>query len=158
MQYNLKRFEAPELSIVSYFTVTWATFTYYEVTMLKKEVSMAEQVHRVREVHDDDHMVGVPVFFARLIYFVFGVIIAFIFMRFLLLLLAANQGNAFVDVVYGISGVFVAPFYGIFGYTPTFGASVFDISSLVAMIVYALVAWALVSLVMLGSRDRSEEV
>ncbi len=121
---------------------------------------MAEHAnsHRTRtvtEVDEDRPAVGAPVLLARLIYFVFGVIIAFIFVRLLLLLLAANQGNVFVDFIYAVSGFFVAPFYGIFGYTPTYGAAVFDISSLVAIIIYALVSWGLIYLVTLGSRDRT---
>lgn len=113
--------------------------------------------HRVQEVRERPGPgVGPSVFLARLVFFVFGVIIAFIALRFVLLLLAANEGNAFVDLIYGISGVFVAPFYGIFGNTPQFGASVVDTSSIVAIIVYALVAWAIGSLVTLGSRSREE--
>lgn len=109
-------------------------------------------VHEVREP------VGVSpaVVAARAIYFIFGVIEAFIVLRMVLLLLAANQSNAFVDFIYSISSIFVAPFFGIFGYTPTYGASVFEISSLVAIIVYALVCWGLVTLVTIGSRDRTE--
>ena len=92
---------------------------------------------------------------ARVIYFIFGVIIAFIAVRFVLLLLGANQGSAFVDFVYAVSGVFVAPFYGIFGNTPQFGSSVLDVSSIVAVIVYALVSWGLAALFTLGSRNRA---
>lgn len=117
-------------------------------------VTHADRVQEVREV--DRETVGPSVFIARLVWFIFGVIIAFIALRFVLLLLAANQGNAFVDFVYGVSGVFVAPFYGIFGNTPQLGASVVDVSSIVAIIVYALVAWAIVSLATIGSRNRSE--
>jgi hypothetical protein len=95
---------------------------------------------------------------ARIIYFIFGVIIAFIALRFVLLLLGANQGNAFVDFVYAVSGIFVAPFYGIFNNTPTFGASVLDVSSIVAILIYALISWALVTLVTLGTRNRGAEV
>jgi len=117
---------------------------------------MTEHVHRVTEVDGVREEPGAGVFAARLIYFIFGVIIAFIAMRMVLLMLGANQGNGLVDLIYGISGVFVAPFYGIFGYTPTFGASVFDVNSLVAIIAYALISWGLVALVTLGTRDRTE--
>jgi hypothetical protein len=119
---------------------------------------MAEHVHRAGGVQSGNHpLAGVSMFLARLIYFIFGVIIAFVILRMVLLLLGANQGNAFVDFVYGISGVFVAPFYGIFGFTPSFGSSVFDMSSLVAIIVYAMISWGLVTLVTLGNRDHTIE-
>lgn len=116
--------------------------------------SHVQRVHEVRE--RDEPIVGPSVFVARLVFFIFGVIIAFIALRFILLLLGANEGNGFVDLVYGISGVFVAPFYGIFGNTPQFGASIIDVSSIVAIIVYTLIAWAISSLVTLGSRRRDE--
>ncbi|MCA9325045.1 YggT family protein [Candidatus Saccharibacteria bacterium] len=93
---------------------------------------------------------------ARAIYFAFGVVIAFIVLRMVLLLLGANQANAFVDFVYAISGVFVMPFFGIFAYAPSYGVSTFEISSLVAIIIYTLIAWGLASLVTLGSRHRTE--
>jgi len=116
-----------------------------------------EQTERVQEVRETDARVVQPsTLVARLIYFIFGVIIAFIGLRFILLLLAANQGSPFVDFVYAVSGLFVAPFYGVFGNTPQFGASVVDVSSIVAIIVYALIAWAIISLATIGSRRRDE--
>lgn len=115
-------------------------------------------VQRITEVRaTDDDEVRAPLFLARLIYLIVGIVEAFIVLRIFLLLLGANTGSAFVDAVYGISDIFVAPFYGIFGYTPTFGASVFDLSSLVALLVYALIGWALVYVVSIGSR-RTDEV
>lgn len=76
----------------------------------------------------------------RVVYYVTGVIIALLALRIILLLMAANQGTAFVDFVYAVSGVFAAPFYGIFSYEPSYGKSVFEVSSLVAIVVYALAA------------------
>jgi hypothetical protein len=118
-----------------------------------------EKVTEVREVRGrtaaTENSVGSSVLAARIIYFIFGVIIAFIALRFVLLLLGANQGSGFVDFVYGVSGLFVAPFYGIFNNTPAFGASVLDVSSIVAIIIYALISWALVTLVTLGTRNKA---
>lgn len=112
------------------------------------------------DTHDMREPVAVTVspavFAARIIYFIFGVIIAFIVLRMIFLLLGANQANEFVNFVYVVSAVFVAPFFGIFSYTPSYGVSVFEISSLVAIVVYVLVCWGLVSLATLGSRHRPE--
>lgn len=74
----------------------------------------------------------------RVVYYIGGVIMALIALRFLFLLLGANQGSGFVDFIYGLSGIFVAPFIGIFG-EPTFGASYVEISSIVAIVVYGLI-------------------
>lgn len=79
----------------------------------------------------------------RIVWFIVGVILVLLALRMALLLLGANQGNAFVDVVYGLSGVFAAPFYGIFNYTPAYGNSVFEISSLVAIVIYSLLGWGI---------------
>lgn len=73
----------------------------------------------------------------RVIYYIGGALIALLVARFLLLLFGAAQGNAFVDFIYSLSGVFVWPFNGIFG-EPSYGASLFDSSTLVAIIVYGL--------------------
>ncbi|RZJ87310.1 MAG: YggT family protein, partial [Chryseobacterium sp.] len=75
-------------------------------------------------------------------------------LRIVLLLLAANQGNGFVDFVYAVSGFFAMPFYGIFNYTPAYGSSVLELSSIVAIFIYALVGWGLVKLLTIGSRTR----
>jgi len=82
----------------------------------------------------------------RIIYYIGGVIIALLAVRLILQLLGANQGSDFVGFVYGLSGVFVAPFFGIFG-EPTFGQSHFETSALVAIIVYALVILGIAKLI-----------
>lgn len=87
----------------------------------------------------------------RIIYFIAGVIIAFLVLRIVFLLLAANQGSGFVDFIYAVGGFFASPFYGIFNYTPSYGQFVFEISSVVAIIIYALVAWGLGKLFTLTS-------
>lgn len=82
----------------------------------------------------------------RIIYYISGVIIALLAVRLILQLFGANQGSDFVGFVYGVSGVFVAPFSGIFG-EPTFGQSQFETSAVVAIIVYALVALGIAKLI-----------
>lgn len=82
----------------------------------------------------------------RVIYYVGGVIIALLVVRLLLQLLGANQGSDFVGFVYGLSGIFVSPFFGIFG-EPTFGQSHFETSTLVAIVVYALIIVGIAKLI-----------
>jgi uncharacterized membrane protein len=78
----------------------------------------------------------------QLIYWVFGLILGLIAIRFVLKALGANPGAGFADFIYGITGIFVAPFMGLFG-TPQSSGSVLELNSLVALIVYALLAWLL---------------
>ncbi len=84
----------------------------------------------------------------RIIWFFVGVIVALLALRFILLLLAANRDAGFVDFVYTVSSLFVAPFVGIFG-EPTYGQSVLEVSSILAVVIYALIGWGLVKLLTL---------
>ncbi|MBC8159870.1 MAG: YggT family protein [Roseiflexaceae bacterium] len=84
----------------------------------------------------------------RIIYFIATAIAVLILLRFTLLALGANAENAFANLVYGLSGLFVAPFTTLFG-QPTFGNSVFEISSLIAIAVYYLLAWGIIKIVTL---------
>jgi hypothetical protein len=86
----------------------------------------------------------------RVIWYIAGFIIILLALRILLFMLGANQGSGFVDFIYGISGVFAAPFTGIFP-APTYGRFFFDTASLVAIVVYALIAWGLAKLFTLNS-------
>jgi YggT family protein len=62
--------------------------------------------------------------------------------RFFLRLIAANPASGFAMFMYGITGVFVAPFNGLIA-TPTFGGMVLEVTTLIAMVVYALIFWGL---------------
>jgi uncharacterized protein YggT (Ycf19 family) len=68
--------------------------------------------------------------------------------RFILRLLGANPDAGFAQLMYGLTAPLVAPFVGLFG-TPRFEGSAFEFTSLVAMIVYALLAWVIVRLALM---------
>jgi len=89
----------------------------------------------------------------RVVWYIAGFIIVLLALRVLLLVLGANQENGFVDFVYALSGFFAMPFYGIFNYQPSYGQSTFEISSVVAILIYALVAWGVTKLFTLTSRS-----
>jgi hypothetical protein len=86
------------------------------------------------------------------IYLLFGILEGLLGIRFVLGLLGANLGAGFAKFIYGITGPFIAPFVGLFG-QPRFEGSVFEFNSLVAILVYALIAWALVKIVWLMMGD-----
>jgi len=73
--------------------------------------------------------------------------------RFLLKVLGANPAP-FVRFMYDITWPLVVWFHGIFN-TAQEGRSIFEPESLVAMAVYALIGWGIVSLIRLMSRPRS---
>jgi uncharacterized membrane protein len=82
----------------------------------------------------------------QLIYWVFGLIEGLILVRLILKVLGANQTAGFAQFIYGITAPLVAPFMGLFS-NPVYQNSVLELSSIVALIVYALVAWLLAKLV-----------
>lgn len=88
----------------------------------------------------------------RVVYYIGGVIVAIIALRFAFQLLGAAQGNPFVDFIYALSAMFVWPFDGIFG-EPTYGFSHFDSAALVAIVIYGLVTVGVAKLLALGDRE-----
>jgi len=78
----------------------------------------------------------------QMIYWVFGLIEGLILIRFVLKALGANPNAGFAQFIYGITYPLVLPFVGLFG-TPQTQGSVLEIHSIVALIVYALLAWLL---------------
>ncbi|MEA2660727.1 MAG: hypothetical protein QOH08_299 [Chloroflexota bacterium] len=83
------------------------------------------------------------------IYILFGVVEVLLATRFVLRLLGANAQAGFAQLIYGVTGPLVAPFQGLFG-TVQSDASVLESSSLVALLVYALLAWLVVKLAWLA--------
>ena len=81
----------------------------------------------------------------RIIYLVFGVIEALIAIRVILKLLAANPYAGFTSLIYNVTQPFVALFQGVFPDAQSKG-SVLEVSSLLAILVYALLAFGLASL------------
>lgn len=90
---------------------------------------------------------------ARVIWFIVGVLLTLMAFRVVLSLLGANRANPFADLIYGITYPFVAPFFGLFGYTVNYGVSRFEVETLVAMAVYALIGYAIVKLMTINRRN-----
>jgi hypothetical protein len=82
----------------------------------------------------------------QVIYFIFGAIGMLLVLRFVLLLLGANEVSPFVTLIYSLSRTLILPFRGIFA-EPDLGASVIEWSALVGIVVYSLVAYGLARIV-----------
>ena len=82
----------------------------------------------------------------RVVWYIAGVLLVLLGLRFLLSLLGANPSNGFANFIYSVSHPFVAPFFSLFSYHYSYGASCFEVYTLVAMLVYALIAWGITSL------------
>lgn len=101
-----------------------------------------------------------PLWFVRsrnVVYYLLGLIEVLLGLRFLFMLLGANPRSGFTSFIYMISGIFIAPFTGIFNPLTTAGLvsrSVFDPAAIVAMLIYALIAWGIVRLLWIkAARD-----
>lgn len=82
-----------------------------------------------------------------LIDIIFGIIQAILMVRVLLELFAANSGAPFVSWVYDISRTILYPFQNIFPSPILKGGFVLDMSALVALLVYGLLAYFISELI-----------
>src|SRR5690349_10033481 len=110
-----------------------------ESTISKKTTVVESPVSNSTQQVVQTKVAGDPVEFSlfkanQIVWYFIGLICILIGLRFILLLLAA--GNAgFVSFIYSLSGIFVSPFFGIFG-QPVFGRSVIETASLFAILIY----------------------
>jgi len=77
----------------------------------------------------------------QLVWLLFGVLEALIALRIGLKLIGANPESPIVALIYGLTFLFLFPFEGLVA-SPTVGGMVLEISSMFAMLIYALIAWA----------------
>ena len=79
----------------------------------------------------------------NIIWYITGLLEILLAFRFFLALFGANPANGFANFIYSVSHPFVAPFFGLFNYNSTYtsGVSRFEGYTLVAMAVYAVLAW-----------------
>jgi hypothetical protein len=89
------------------------------------------------------------------IWLLFGIIEGLLAIRFVLKLLGANEAAGFARFIYSASAPFVSPFNNLFG-NPGSGGTVLELNTIVAILVYALVAWLVVKVVwLLAGENRS---
>lgn len=105
--------------------------------------------NNTQDVHSDEPTSSLA---ARIVWFIAGVLITLLAFRFVLVLLGANQGSGFVDFIYSVSRPFAAPFFGVFGYAIEYGRSRVELSTLLAIAVYALVAYGIAKLLTIRQR------
>ncbi len=82
----------------------------------------------------------------EMVYLLFGIIDGMLLIRLLLKLMAANTNVPFTGFVYGFSDIFLTPFRGLLA-TWVSGRSVLELSVLMAIIVYALIAYVLARII-----------
>lgn len=92
----------------------------------------------------------------QVIWYLLGLIEAVLALRFVLKLLGANPGAGFTDFIYGLSGFFAAPFLAVFPSGRVEG-SIFEWSTILAMVIYWLIALGIIRLFFMGKTVSTPE-
>jgi hypothetical protein len=97
---------------------------------------------------------------SMLAWLIVTVIVGMISFRFVLMLVAANPANGFVDLIYDLTGWMVTPFSGIISNITDDTGMVIETASLFAIVVYSLAASLLISLfrILFADTNRSRRV
>jgi len=82
----------------------------------------------------------------RIVYTILGILEILLGIRFVFHLIAANPNSGFAAFIYRITGVFVEPFNDLIG-TPASGGTTLELTTLIAMAIYALFFWVLVRVI-----------
>ena len=83
---------------------------------------------------------------SQFVWLLFGGLEALIGLRVILMLIGANAGNSFAAFVYQLSDLFLWPFQNLIA-NPTFQNMTLEVTSIIGMIVYALLGWIIVRLI-----------
>ena len=84
----------------------------------------------------------------QVIWLLLGILETLLALRFVLKLIAANPASPIAVFIYGFTSIFLLPFKGLTA-TPSAGGMVLELSTMIAMVVYALLAWGVERIVWL---------
>lgn len=90
----------------------------------------------------------------RIMWTVVGILEILLGLRFMLKLIAANPDSGFASFIYGITGAFTAPFNTLLG-SPATEGSILEVTTLIAMAVYALFFWVVARVIVIASERTS---
>ncbi len=85
----------------------------------------------------------------NIVYFLFGVLELLLAVRVVLHLIGANADNGFANFIYGLSGPFVALFASLLNNPALSTTAALEVTTLIAMLVYAIAAWIMGRLIWL---------
>jgi len=84
----------------------------------------------------------------QLIWLLFGILEGMIALRIALKLIGANPDSPIVALIYAFTALFLVPFTGLIA-SPVAGNMVLELSSMFAMLIYALIGWTIERIVWL---------
>lgn len=118
----------------------------YKRVVVRQDGDHIHETHVVEDANLEYRQIIYKV--TQLIWLFFGILEAMIGFRIFLRLIGANPANWFTAFVYQLTDIFLWPFQTIIT-NPSVQGFVLEISSLIGMLVYALVGWAVVRLIWL---------
>lgn len=111
-----------------------------EETVTTQQPGYATTEQSVRDVAAERRMNQYQI--TRLVWAILALLEVMLGLRFLLKLIGANAASGFGTFVYGFTGLFVVPFNGLLS-SWSAGSSVLEVTTLVAMAIYALFFWGM---------------
>lgn len=93
----------------------------------------------------------------QIVYYILGIVEILLAFRFVLKLLGANAGAGFTSFVYGITYVFATPFLTVFKSSQIIAGSIFEWTTLLAMVVYWIIAIGIIKLFLMGKSVSTPE-
>jgi hypothetical protein len=134
--------------------ITVATPTSQQVVRKTRVVTPSVRTESPQQTYDTKKAIFRSY---QVIWYILGVIEVLLAFRIILKLLGANTYSGFTNFIYGISSPFSQPFAGILGTTVSLD-SVFEWSTLIAMAVYAVIAYGIVALFQIVKPTNPQEV
>lgn len=92
----------------------------------------------------------------QIVWYILGIVEALLAFRIVLKLLGANPEAGFTSFIYGVTYVLANPFISVFNVTKVAG-SVFEWTTILAMLVYWLVAFGIIKLLLMGKTVSTPE-
>ena len=92
----------------------------------------------------------------QIVWYLLGLLEVLLAFRFVLKLMGANPEAGFSSFIYAITWPFAAPFLAVFQRTVIQG-SIFEWTTLLAMLVYFLIAFAIIKLLLIGKTVSTSE-
>ena len=114
-----------------------------EETVVTRQPGYTSSEHVVQDVAAERRNSGFQL--SRIAWTLLGILEILLAIRFVFKLIAANPNSGFAQFIYNITGPFLAPFAGLTA-TPATGGVVLEVTTLIAMVVYALFVWIVVAL------------
>lgn len=93
----------------------------------------------------------------QVVWYILGFIEVLLAFRFVMKLLGANPDAGFTSLVYGITYVFATPFLAVFQNTRVVLGSIFEWTTLLAMLVYWIIAVGIIKLFLMSKTVSTPE-